>query len=68
MDYLDCYWDCKCDQDYIHPRWVTKMCHRCGAVGDDRPDSQRDQVLAELSAETVLRRVIVEFFAEANRQ
>jgi hypothetical protein len=32
------YWDCECEQGYIHPKTETK-CAACGALQEDQPDS-----------------------------
>lgn len=34
------YWDCECEEDYIHPKERDGgQCRRCGAYEADQPDS-----------------------------
>ncbi len=40
------YWDCECEHNFIHSKTQT-MCHICGAVADDQPDSRINEVLAQ---------------------
>jgi Zn finger protein HypA/HybF involved in hydrogenase expression len=37
------YWDCECEDKYIHPK-SDKKCKKCGAHQDDMPDSRVDEV------------------------
>ncbi len=37
------YWDCKCDEDYIHPK-SKKDCKICKAKSEDMPDSRQDEI------------------------
>ena len=42
------YWDCECEQDYIHVKLdgdVEQFCNICGSDMDDRPNSRLDEVL-----------------------
>jgi len=39
------YWDCECEENYIHPRTQAK-CEVCGALAEDQPDSHADEVEA----------------------
>ena len=42
------YWDCECEQDYIHAKLdgdVEQFCNRCGSDMDDCPNSRLDEVL-----------------------
>ena len=39
------FWDCECDQDYIHIKSETLHCDKCGADEDDMPDSHTKEVL-----------------------
>ena len=42
------YWDCECEQDYIHAKLdgdVEQFCNRCGSDMDDWPNSRLDEVL-----------------------
>jgi hypothetical protein len=38
------FWDCECDQDYIHPAAIA-ACEHCGSVQDDQPISHANEVL-----------------------
>jgi hypothetical protein len=39
------FWDCDCDEDYIHPKALTHYCEKCGAHDDeDHADSMRVEV------------------------
>jgi len=40
------YWDCECEENYIHPKTQPK-CNICGAVADEQPDSRVDEVLKQ---------------------
>ncbi len=34
------FWDCECEEDYIHPKErAGGRCSLCGAYEDDQPDS-----------------------------
>lgn len=35
----DHYWDCECDNNYIHAKSDTKYCATCDSHSDDQPDS-----------------------------
>lgn len=37
------YWDCECEDKYIHPSTIDK-CDRCGCERDEMPDSIVDEV------------------------
>lgn len=37
------YWDCECEKDYIHEKQVL-ICHVCGTMPDEQPDSQVNEV------------------------
>ncbi len=39
------YWDCDCDQDYIRPVEQVE-CRKCGAEGEDQPDSRINEIAA----------------------
>lgn len=38
------YWDCECEQDYIHEKSKLLYCHKCGYAQDEAPDSHADEV------------------------
>lgn len=37
------YWDCECENHYIHPKTV-ETCAICGAEQDEQPDSIAQEV------------------------
>lgn len=39
------FWDCECDEDYIHIKSETLHCDKCGADEDDMPDAHTKEVL-----------------------
>jgi hypothetical protein len=39
----DNFWDCECEEDYIHPKSETS-CNICGAEADESPDSISTEV------------------------
>ena len=39
------YWDCECEQEYIHST-TQRMCHVCGAMRKDLPPSRDNEVQA----------------------
>ena len=39
----DDYWDCECNEDYIHPK-SQETCLKCGCVSDEQPDSLVNEV------------------------
>ena len=38
------YWDCECEQNYIHEKSKLLYCHKCGYAQDEAPDSHVDEV------------------------
>jgi len=38
------YWDCECDQNYIHAKAKTLVCDVCGATEDESPDSRINEL------------------------
>jgi len=40
---VDRYWDCECEQNYIHPKTI-KQCWICGAKSSQQPDSIAEEV------------------------
>lgn len=38
------YWDCNCDEDFIHSKKETS-CNKCGAKSNDQPDSRINEVV-----------------------
>ena len=38
------FWDCECEEDYIHPLW-DDVCPACGSGRDDAPDSRINEVI-----------------------
>lgn len=39
------FWDCECDENYIHPK-RKKVCKVCGCLAEDMPDSIESEVEA----------------------
>jgi len=37
------YWDCECDDNYIHFKARTN-CSKCGAIQEDQPSSRSNEV------------------------
>ena len=37
------FWDCECDEHYIHPG-KYKKCPKCGARRDEMPDSRQNEI------------------------
>ena len=46
------YWDCECDQDYIHPA-SQHTCECCQATRDAQPDARVDEVQQMLNKESL---------------
>jgi len=42
------WWDCKCEQDYIHPE-NHDHCTICGAIQEDQPPSRANEVRRHLT-------------------
>jgi hypothetical protein len=40
----DDYWDCECDQDYIHLKSKSYRCEKCEYTADCGPDSRVNEV------------------------
>lgn len=40
------YWDCECDNNFIHPKIQIK-CNICGAIAEEQPDSRINEVLSQ---------------------
>lgn len=38
------YWNCKCDENYVHIKTKGNYCPRCGAYAEDQPDSMEEEV------------------------
>lgn len=41
---VECYWDCECERDFIHPSYEA-VCQHCNAERDSQPDSRADEAL-----------------------
>ena len=50
---VDTYWDCECDENYIHKKTDTIKCNQCGTVEEDQPDSRIREVLIMLVQDSV---------------
>ena len=42
------FWDCECEEDYIHPLW-DEVCPACGSRREDAPDSRINEVIRHSS-------------------
>lgn len=38
------YWDCECDEDYIHKKTEQKSCAKCDTFHEDQPDSRQHEI------------------------
>jgi|8_EtaG_2_1085327.scaffolds.fasta_scaffold45256_4 hypothetical protein len=38
------YWDCECEQNYIHSKYHKTSCDICDTNMEDQPDSMRSEV------------------------
>ncbi len=38
------YWDCDCDENYIHEKAEEKYCPKCDTFHFDQPDSREDEI------------------------
>lgn len=38
------YWDCECEEDYIHEKAKKKHCVKCDTYEDEQPDSRQSEV------------------------
>ena len=41
------FWDCECDDNYIHYRTSFPVCDKCGTEQDDQPDSRILEVILQ---------------------
>ena len=38
------FWDCECDNNYIHKKSITLKCNRCGMSEDECSDSRPNEI------------------------
>ena len=38
------YWDCECEEDYIHEKAKKKYCVKCNTLHFNQPDSRQNEV------------------------
>ena len=38
------YWDCECEEDYIHERAKKKYCVKCNSLHFNQPDARQDEI------------------------
>ena len=38
------YWDCDCEENYIHQKSVTRSCPRCKMTEDECSDSRPNEI------------------------
>ena len=43
------FWDCECDQNFIHRKSTTPKCEVCGTQHEDQPDSRANEILNDAS-------------------
>jgi hypothetical protein len=43
----DYYWDCECEDDYIHPQ-TQEYCPICDKYSHEQPDSRTEEVMLML--------------------
>ena len=43
LQLTDRFWDCECEENYIHPR-NEDLCPHCGVRRDEQPDARIDEV------------------------
>ncbi|PKA03160.1 hypothetical protein CH375_18635 [Leptospira ellisii] len=46
FDYENDFWDCECDEDFIHHKAIESECSRCGTFEEEQPDSIPSEVIA----------------------
>ena len=49
----DRYWDCECDENYIHKKSIELECTVCGCEHDECPDSRPNEIKLYFSANFV---------------
>lgn len=54
----DNFWDCECEDDYIHDKRKELTCKVCGVLEENQPDSDEAEILVHFS----LRRAELEDF------
>ena len=47
------YWDCECDEDYIHKKTEQKRCTKCDTFHEDQPDSRQHEIDSFVTDKTV---------------
>ena len=43
----DEYWDCECEENYIHSV-KSEFCRECGSLRENQPNSRSEEVIAML--------------------
>ena len=38
------YWDCECEEDYIHEKAKKKYCVKCNTLHFNQPDSRQNEI------------------------
>ena len=38
------YWDCECEENYIHKKTEQKSCIKCDTFHEDQPDSRQHEI------------------------
>ncbi|MDV6237541.1 hypothetical protein CH379_018060 [Leptospira ellisii] len=44
LEFDEDFWDCECEEDFIHLKVIHQECSKCGAFAEDQPDSLRSEV------------------------
>ncbi|PJZ28787.1 hypothetical protein CH370_20800 [Leptospira kmetyi] len=46
FDFENDFWDCECEDDFIHLKSALQECPKCGSVEEEQPNSISSEVLA----------------------
>ena len=38
------YWDCECEEDYIHLKAKRQYCSKCNSLHFEQPDSRQNEI------------------------
>ena len=38
------YWDCECEEDYIHKTSEDRYCPKCDCISVEQPDSRQNEI------------------------
>jgi hypothetical protein len=51
------YWDCECENNYIHAKAQTLACSLCGMTEDESPDSRVNEIKENTLKRCTLKRI-----------